>query len=259
MTDPNANILSLSLPTDFLTGASTGGAGLSLNYNFGPNVDAVAQGAYSFLGSSINGAKAFEGASITGTQKFLSDQINPIVTSVAAEQQNYFAQLLGAFGTSYAAQQSVAQQSIGAEQQVANASIRSSSKSAKGGSLLNSIFGGCFITTAVCKYSGLPDDCDTLQTLRAWRDGWMQETAERRAMVEAYYRDAPVYVAKIEALPEREQKVIWDALRYLIGAACLHIRSVHMSGIGAEAHNRIALAYYLAAVEFARTASEHIA
>lgn len=56
---------------------------------------------------------------------------------------------------------------------------------------------GCFITTAVCKYLGKPDDCDELQTLRAYRDSWMREN--QPADVVEYYKEAPALVAKLEA------------------------------------------------------------
>ena len=47
--------------------------------------------------------------------------------------------------------------------------------------------GGCFITTAICKATGLPDDCYELQLLRAFRDNYMQADDNRRADVELYY------------------------------------------------------------------------
>ena len=51
--------------------------------------------------------------------------------------------------------------------------------------------GGCYITTAICKMLGLPDDCYQLQTLRKFRDSYMQETPERIRMVQKYYAYAP--------------------------------------------------------------------
>ena len=57
----------------------------------------------------------------------------------------------------------------------------------------------CFLTTAVVERRGEADDGPTLTALRGFRDGYMMETAERRALVEDYYRTAPAVVAAIPA------------------------------------------------------------
>ena len=57
----------------------------------------------------------------------------------------------------------------------------------------------CFLTTAVVERRGEADDGPTLQALRGFRDGYMMETAERRALVADYYRTAPRVVAAIPA------------------------------------------------------------
>ena len=59
--------------------------------------------------------------------------------------------------------------------------------------------GGCFLTTAVMGLRGEPDGGPTLTALRAFRDGYMTRTAERRALVEEYYAIAPKLVAAIPA------------------------------------------------------------
>lgn len=245
----DANTLSLSLPTDLLTGTG-GGAGLNLNYNFGPNVDTIANNAYSFLNQSFGTADTFQANSAASTQAWLGNSVAPIVKSVASEQDSYYAQILGAFGSTMAAQSTQASQAAQIQSSLGQSSISASKKAAKSGSIVSSIFGGgCFITTATCKYSGLPDDCDTLQTMRAWRDSFMDETEERRTLVRAYYRDAPGYVAGIESLPPVRQLWVFEELRRMIESCCTFARS---------GHNELALAYYLAAVEFARVASGSI-
>ena len=60
-------------------------------------------------------------------------------------------------------------------------------------------YGSCFLTTAVVERRGEADDGPTLSALRGFRDGYMMETAERRALVADYYRTAPSVVA---AIPE---------------------------------------------------------
>ena len=59
--------------------------------------------------------------------------------------------------------------------------------------------GGCFLTTAVVEQRGEADAGPTLTALRAFRDGYMARTAERRALVAEYYAVAPGIVAAIPA------------------------------------------------------------
>jgi len=71
---------------------------------------------------------------------------------------------------------------------------------------------GCFITSAVCREHGLADDCPDLTTLRRFRDGYMRETHERRALIDQYYLVAPALVAKLERRYDRA--VVYDTLRH---------------------------------------------
>ena len=52
----------------------------------------------------------------------------------------------------------------------------------------------CFITAAVCEAEGKPDDCAELTAFRAFRDGWLSQTPEGRALVNDYYEVAPSIV-----------------------------------------------------------------
>ena len=56
----------------------------------------------------------------------------------------------------------------------------------------------CFITTAVCRRQGKPDDCYELTAFRHFRDRELLPTAEGAALVEEYYRIAPAIVASVE-------------------------------------------------------------
>lgn len=247
MSDPNQNILSLTLPTNLLTGGTADG-GLNLSYNFGQNVEGASKDAYDFLSQTFAGSTAFEGGAIKSTQDFLSAQTMPIMTAVAGEADKYYSQMLGAFSTGMNTQQQMGTAAIAAEQNISERSISSSNKSRKGGSLLGSLFGGgCFITTAVCKYSGRTDDCELLRVLRAWRDSYMMKTPELAALVTEYYRVAPGYVSGIESKHESFQREIWRELERLVSTAAHHIK---------RGSNQLALAYYRAAVEFARVSSE---
>ena len=66
--------------------------------------------------------------------------------------------------------------------------------------------GGCFLTEAVAGRGGEADDGPTLTTLRAFRDGYMQETAGRRKLVVRYYKVAPRIVA---AIPRDHADWVW--------------------------------------------------
>ena len=62
--------------------------------------------------------------------------------------------------------------------------------------------GWCFITTAVCEAENLPDDCEPLQKLRQFRDGFMRESDELKNAVSHYYQIAPTIVKKLKAFPD---------------------------------------------------------
>ena len=71
--------------------------------------------------------------------------------------------------------------------------------------------GGCFLTEAVVGQRGVEaDDGPTLSALRAFRDGYMRGTPERRALVERYYELAPRIVA---AIPDGHTDWAWIGAR----------------------------------------------
>ena len=74
--------------------------------------------------------------------------------------------------------------------------------------------GGCFLTTAVVELRGEPDGGPTLTALRAFRDGYMTRSAERRALVEEYYAIAPMIVA---AIPDGHAE--WERIAAEVDAA----------------------------------------
>ena len=77
--------------------------------------------------------------------------------------------------------------------------------------------GGCFITTAVCEYKGLADDCHELTVLRRFRDTWM--ATRYNEYIEQYYEEAPALVEKIHALPETSRKALLESLWQQISEA----------------------------------------
>ena len=75
---------------------------------------------------------------------------------------------------------------------------------------------GCFITTAVCVYLGKADDCEELSNFRNYRDNWLVNQPEGRALIEEYYRIAPELVRRMNESPDYEVicQTLWD--EYLV-------------------------------------------
>ena len=77
----------------------------------------------------------------------------------------------------------------------------------------------CFITAAIYKSFGKPDDCYELTTFRNFRDNWLFNQPDGKTLIKEYYNIAPIIVAKINALSDSAEiyKNLWRD--YL--AACL--------------------------------------
>lgn len=93
------------------------------------------------------------------------------------------------------------------------------------GDIGSAIGNACFITTAVCKDAGLPDDCEDLQILRAFRDSYMSEFADRKKLVEQYYNEAPRIVSVISSFDSVSQSYYWKSFRAYIKLAIYYIKS----------------------------------
>jgi len=57
--------------------------------------------------------------------------------------------------------------------------------------------GLCFITTAVCRQEGKPDDCAELTAFRTFRDGYLRGCPDGPALIAEYYEIAPAIVTMI--------------------------------------------------------------
>ena len=77
---------------------------------------------------------------------------------------------------------------------------------------------GCFITTACCETLGLADDCFELRTLRRYRDEVLAKRPAGVEQIAAYYRLAPLILAR---LPQeaRERRLRSVYARYVLPAA----------------------------------------
>lgn len=75
---------------------------------------------------------------------------------------------------------------------------------------------GCFITSAVCRVLGKPDDCYELTAFRGFRDGWLAGQPDGQRLIRAYYQTAPKIVQQIDSQSDSEKiyQTIWEA--YLV-------------------------------------------
>lgn len=74
---------------------------------------------------------------------------------------------------------------------------------------------GCFITTAVCEFRGLPDNCAELECLRDFRDGYMQSFRQGRDMVAEYYAVAPAIAGE---MTPQQKKQAWTTIQRAVDA-----------------------------------------
>ena len=77
---------------------------------------------------------------------------------------------------------------------------------------------GCGLAAACMRYFGKGKACYELQTLRAFRDTYMQQTEEGGALVKAYYEIAPTLVGKIDASNMRGRLYgrVFETLAYCV-------------------------------------------
>jgi len=69
---------------------------------------------------------------------------------------------------------------------------------------------GCFITTATCETLGKPDNCYELNLFRNFRDSWLINQPDGKALIEEYYEVAPQIVRSINQ--QKESKQIYDSI-----------------------------------------------
>lgn len=70
----------------------------------------------------------------------------------------------------------------------------------------------CYITTAVCRSQGKPDDCYELRAFRDFRDGYLMRSGDGRRLVEEYYDIAPgiVMLINMEKHPDKTYEGIYE-------------------------------------------------
>ena len=80
---------------------------------------------------------------------------------------------------------------------------------------------GCFITSAVCRDSGLPDDCYELQAFRKFRDEWLVNKPYGKKDIRKYYLYAPTIVKCIDK--EENSSEIYQMIRLEYLNKCLKL------------------------------------
>ena len=94
---------------------------------------------------------------------------------------------------------------------------------------------GCYLTTAMCNILGYGDDCETLNTLRRFRDNYMKKEEECLPLLEDYEVVGPM----ISHLIEKDENKEWIAnimKNNFIDPAIEEIK---------EKHNKVALDIYV--------------
>ena len=78
--------------------------------------------------------------------------------------------------------------------------------------------GSCFLTTACCTYKGLPDNCFELETLRAFRDGYLKDQEYGPELIKMYYDDAPAIVQMIQNKPDHDKilQSIYEKIQIIV-------------------------------------------
>lgn len=136
------------------------------------------------------------GATTTTSDSTTSSVTDAVSKAISALQDNLRSQDMGLSSTKDTSKNSsldLAQQLVN---QTAESETNNKTKTKSG------IFGGCFLTTMVVQGLGKPDDCMELETLRSFRDTWLQYNYPDD--IATYYAEAPEVVEQLKTLPESE-------------------------------------------------------
>lgn len=80
--------------------------------------------------------------------------------------------------------------------------------------------GGCYITTATCKWLRKADDCYELRKFREYRDNILLNEPDGKAIIAEYYKVAPKIVNNIEK-SEQSEEIYWKIWNEYL-KKCLH-------------------------------------
>lgn len=77
------------------------------------------------------------------------------------------------------------------------------------------LLGLCFITTAICRYEGKPDDCAELTAFRAFRDGYLLNCPDGEQLIAEYYDIAPGIVLHLDLSQDKDKAYAELRSKYL--------------------------------------------
>lgn len=220
--------------------------GFNSNFDLGGSTAQYAQQAYNFLNANNVQDQAFLGNTMAGSANFLNYQLSPIAQGIAAQQQ-LNAQMLPAEFSAFNNMQS---QIVNQNYQFANNALNSINQNtmmSSNAAANSGGGGGCYITTAICQYENLADDCKDIQTLRRYRDDFLMANPKYKIMVKEYYEIAPAIVCRLEEMPPDYKDTVYRDLRkkFLTPA----IEAINAG------HNALALYIYKQMVDYAIKAS----
>lgn len=217
--------------------------GFSLNFNL-PDVNTVINQAYDFHKSNSVRNFAFLRDTSVMTGQYLNAQIQPVIDATMKQistndgnMQNIFNQASDLSYKHLNYSREVTNKSLDYSREISLRSIEAQraaqSQTAKSG-------GMCFITTAVCQYFQLADDCEELQTLRRFRDEYMLPNPDLAPFVAEYYSLAPTVDTALANHPDKD--AIYANIFYMIKAAVLAAKN---------SDNELCVSLYCAVIQYA--------
>lgn len=101
---------------------------------------------------------------------------------------------------------------------------------------------GCYLTTACVVSKGLSDNCDELQTLRAFRDSYLAALPNGQAEIDRYYQIAPEIVSSIERRDNHNQ--IWNQIYTDLVAPCIRMIQVQNNEMAYQLYKSYSIELY---------------
>lgn len=208
--------------TPLVLGGNTLKGGFSLNFRL-PDIEAMTNQAYDFHKSNTARNFSFLQATSYQAQSYLDKQLQPVINAAMkqitindANSQNIFDQASDLAYKHLAMTRELTEKSLNYSREISLRSIEAQraaqAQTADSG-------GMCFITTAVCEYMNLPDDCEELQILRKFRDEYLLKDEELKKYVDEYYSLAPGIKTALEKHPYKDD--VYSNMLVLIKGAVL--------------------------------------
>ena len=189
------NTISISSTPLSINGQPLGG-GFSFAYDLGGSTTDYANQAYAFMNQNNAQNQAFLGGSISGTQQFLSSQLTPLTSAIAATQTAN-ANLLPVMTQGISNSSQYLTNSMSALVAQGYQTIQNNVFNTNQGStqVANSGGGMSYICTAMFDANLITPE--QYETLNAFKDVYMVSTPELKRFRLDYYKRAPILVSKM--------------------------------------------------------------